>query len=97
MKKSVGGLGSREAYRDLGFKISARFLHRREVFLALVSHDTGMLTATGAGAMLVAFGLVLLVKMTVLMAEGEVGLLELNLLDLLLLALMLLVVLLIGG
>lgn len=95
------GLGFGETYNHLGLKISARFLHRGQVVLALVSHGTRMLTAVGAGAILTAVGLVLAVKMTVLIAEAEIVLLKLDLLDLLdllllALVLMLMLVLLIG-
>lgn len=55
-----------------------------------------MLTGIGAGARLATLGLVLMVKTAVLMAEAEVGLLELNFLDLLVLALLLVLMLLIG-
>lgn len=89
-------LGIDETYNHLGRELSTRFLHRGQVVFALVSHDTRMLTAVGAGAILTAFGLVLAVNMTVLMAKVEFGLLKLDLLDLLLLALMLMLVLLIG-
>lgn len=83
-------------YCHFGLEISACFLHRGKVFVALVSHGTGMLTGIGAGARLATLGLVLMVKTAVLMAEAEVGLLELNFLDLLVLALLLVLMLLIG-
>lgn len=91
----VCGLEVGATYCHLGLEFRACFLHRGQIFITLVSHDTGMLTAIGAGA-LTAFDLLLVVDDVMRVAKVELGLLDLDLLELLLLALMLLLVLLKG-